>query len=191
MKRSAKQELLRSTVDDVISQNREAPMTYAPTIWKMVSMENECSRGSLINIPPHVRALEAVLSRNAKAPFRRPSFDVCSGKAKKRQNPWIKCKVPTKPDECDGGGPAKKQSRPPTVDEFANRNYVKPQDQAASAATSPSSNERQRVVCGHDYVVTPIREVGCTVNEIDSALPDYKKMSAEEKADVARRKNDT
>ena len=75
MKRSAKQELLRSTVDDVISQNRETPMVDAPTVLKMVSMENGCSRGSLINIPPHVRAFEAVLSRNAEVPFKRPSSD--------------------------------------------------------------------------------------------------------------------
>ena len=105
----------------------------------------------------------------------------------------IKRKVPTKPEECDGGGPAKKQARPSAVDEYAKRNYynyVTPQDQAVSAATSPIGGERQRVVCGQEYVVTPMIEVGCTVNEIDSALLDYKKMPAEEQAAVARRKND-
>lgn len=46
-------------------------------------------------------------------------------------------------------------------------------------ATSPIVGERQRV-CGQDCVVASIREVGCTVNEMASALPDYKKMPAEE-----------
>ena len=83
-------------------------------------------------------------------------------------------------EECDGGGTAKKQARPSTVDEFANRNYVTPQDQAASAAS------------GQEYVVTPTicREVGCTVNAMASALPDYKKMPVEEIDAVLRRKND-
>ena len=74
-------------------------------------------------------------------------------------------------EECDGGGTAKKQARPSTVDEFANRNYVTPQDQAASAAS------------GQEYVVTPTicREVVCTVNEMASAFLDYKTMPAEEK----------
>ena len=56
-------------------------------------------------------------------------------------------------------------------------------------ATSLIGGERQRV-CGQDYVVAPIREIGCTVNEMASALPDYNKMPAEEMAAVARRKND-